>query len=102
MNPIQGLHHLTVMASDPQKNVDFFTQVLGQRLVKVTVNFDDPTTYHFYFGDRDGTPGSLLTFFSWPGSNRGRQGDGQAAVTALAIVPGAVGFWMERFIRLII
>ena len=94
-----GIHHVTAIASDPQRNLDFYAGVLGMRLVKRTVNFDDPTTYHFYFGDREGAPGSLLTFFSWPGSNRGRQGDGQAAVTSLAIVPSAVGFWMERFIQ---
>lgn len=94
-----GIHHVTAIASDPQQNLDFYAGVLGMRLVKRTVNFDDPTTYHFYFGDRDGTPGSILTFFPWPGSRRGRQGAGQAAVTAFAILPSAVGFWMERFIK---
>jgi catechol 2,3-dioxygenase-like lactoylglutathione lyase family enzyme len=95
----QGIHHVTAIASDPQQNLDFYAGVLGMRLVKRTVNFDDPTTYHFYFGDRDGNPGSILTFFPWPGSRRGRQGAGQAAVVAFAILPSAVGFWMERFIK---
>ncbi|MEJ7758329.1 MAG: ring-cleaving dioxygenase [Gemmatimonadaceae bacterium] len=94
-----GIHHVTAIASDPQRNLDFYAGVLGMRLVKRTVNFDDPTTYHFYFGDTDGTPGSILTFFPWPGSRRGRQGAGQIAVTSFAILPGSVGFWIERFIR---
>ena len=61
--PIEGIHHVTAIASDPQRNLDFFTEVLGLRLVKRTVNFDDPGTYHFYFGDEVGTPGTILTFF---------------------------------------
>jgi glyoxalase family protein len=73
--------------------------VLGLRLVKRTVNFDDPGTYHFYFGDEVGTPGSILTFFPWPGSHKGRQGPGQVAVTSFAIMPGSVGFWIERLVR---
>lgn len=94
-----GIHHVTAIASDPQRNLDFYAGVLGLRLVKRTVNFDDPTTYHFYFGDGEGTPGSILTFFPWPGSRRGRQGAGQVGVTSFAILPSAVGFWIERFIR---
>ena len=94
-----GIHHVTAIASDPQRNLDFYSGVLGMRLVKRTVNFDDPTTYHFYFGDSEGSPGSILTFFPWPGSRRGRQGAGQVAVTSFSILPGAVGFWIERFIR---
>ena len=94
-----GIHHVTAIASDPQANLDFYAGVLGMRLVKRTVNFDDPTTHHFYYGDEAGTPGSLLTFFPWPGSRRGRQGAGQAAVVSFAILPSSVGFWMERFIR---
>lgn len=94
-----GIHHVTAIASDPQKNLDFYAGVLGMRLVKRTVNFDDPTTYHFYFGDAEGNPGSILTFFPWPGSRRGRQGAGQVAVTAFSILPSSVGFWIERFIK---
>ena len=65
-----GIHHVTAIASDPQRNLEFYSGVLGMRMVKRTVNFDDPTTYHFYFGDGEGSPGSILTFFPWPGSRR--------------------------------
>jgi glyoxalase family protein len=94
-----GIHHVTGIASDPQRNLDFYAGVLGLRLVKRTVNFDDPTTYHFYFGDDQGSPGSILTFFPWPDARRGRQGGGQVAVTSFAILPSSVGFWIERFIK---
>jgi len=94
-----GIHHVTGIASDPQRNLDFYAGVLGLRLVKRTVNFDDPTTYHFYFGDTEGTPGSIMTFFPWPDARRGRQGAGQIAVASFAILPSSVGFWIERFIR---
>ena len=67
--PILGIHHVTAIAGDPQRNFDFYARVLGLRLVKKTVNFDDPQTYHFYFGDGEGRPGSLLTFFPWPGAH---------------------------------
>src|SRR5688500_11783785 len=73
---VGGIHHVTAIASDPQRNLDFYAGLLGLRLVKRTVNFDDPGTYHFYFGDETGTPGSLLTFFPWPGAHRGRPGPG--------------------------
>ena len=69
--PIVGLHHVTAIASNPQANLDFYTQVLGLCFVKRTVNFDDPGTYHFYFGDDLGSPGTILTFFPWPHANRG-------------------------------
>lgn len=96
---ILGIHHVTAIASDPQRNLDFYTRVLGLRFVKRTVNFDDPGTYHLYFGDEVGTPGSILTFFPWPGAGPGRQGPGQVAVTAFAVVPRSLGFWMEQLIR---
>ena len=99
MSAVLGLHHVTAIAGDPQRNLVFYVGVLGLRLVKRTVNFDDPETYHFYFGDEVGTPGSILTFFPWPGARSGRQGTGQVAVTSLAILPGAVGFWVERLVR---
>jgi glyoxalase family protein len=73
---IPGLHRVTVMTGAPQRNLDFYAGVLGLRLVKRTVNFDDPGTYHFYFGDAIGTPGAILTFFPWTGAFRGRQGEG--------------------------
>src|SRR6476646_390575 len=94
-----GIHHVTAIASDPQKNLDFYAGVLGLRLVKRTVNFDDPTTYHFYFGDSEGNPGSICTVFPWPDARRGRQGAGQIAVASFAILPSSVGFWIERFIK---
>ena len=94
---IVGLHHVTAIASDPQRNVDFYVGLLGLRLVKRTVNFDDPGTYHFYFGDARGTPGTILTFFPWPGARRGRRGVGQIETTAFAISPASAGYWLDRF-----
>ncbi len=99
MTTILGIHHVTAIASDPQRNLDFYGGVLGLRLVKRTVNFDDPQTYHLYYGDETGTPGSIMTFFPWPGARRGRQGVGQLAVTSFAILPSALGFWVERLLR---
>jgi predicted esterase/catechol 2,3-dioxygenase-like lactoylglutathione lyase family enzyme len=95
---VLGIHHVTAIASDPQRTLDFYAGALGLRLVKRTVNFDDPQTYHFYFGDETGTPGTILTFFPWPGAHRGRQGAGQVAVTAFAARPAALGFWVERLL----
>ena len=69
MRDIKGLHHVTAIASEPQLNIDFYTGVLGLRLVKLTVNFDDPTTYHLYYGDGQGHPGTILTFFPWSPSS---------------------------------
>jgi glyoxalase family protein len=94
--PVSGLHHVTAIASDPQRNLDFYTGLLGLRLVKLTVNFDDPGAYHFYYGDALGRPGTILTFFSWPGAQQGHVGAGQVAATALAIPPEAVDFWAAR------
>jgi glyoxalase family protein len=93
---IPGLHHVTAIASDPQRNLDFYVGLLGLRFVKRTVNFDDPGTYHFYFGDRRGTPGTILTFFPWPGARRGIRGTGQVEATAFAIPPDSIGYWLER------
>lgn len=95
-NKIPGLHHVTAIASDPQRNLDFYVGLLGLRFVKRTVNFDDPGTYHFYFGDRRGTPGTILTFFPWPGVRRGIRGTGQVEATAFSIPPNSIGFWLER------
>jgi len=96
---VLGIHHVTAIASDPQRNLDFYVGLLGLRLVKRTVNFDDPETYHLYYGDEVGTPGSIMTFFPWPGARPGRQGTGQVAVTAFAVLPRALGFWVERLVR---
>ena len=99
MSSVLGIHHVTAIASDPQRNLDFYAGFLGLRLVKRTVNFDDPETYHLYYGDETGTPGSIMTFFPWPGARRGAQGSGQVAVTAFSVLPGAIGFWVERLVR---
>lgn len=96
LTPIPGLHHITAIASDPQRNLDFYTQVLGLRFVKRTINFDDPGTYHFYFGDDVGAPGTILTFFPWPGAERGRVGAGEVIATAFSIPAGSLAFWPER------
>ena len=93
---LHGIHHITAIASDPQRNLDFYTELLGLRLVKRTVNFDDPSAYHFYFGDRIGTPGTILTFFPWPGARRGSRGTGQVVSTSFAISPSALDFWRDR------
>lgn len=96
-NKILGLHHITAIAGNAQRNFDFYTKVLGQRLVKKTVNFDDPGTYHFYFGNEQGTPGTILTFFPWEGISKGRTGTGMATEIAYTVPAGSISFWKERF-----
>jgi glyoxalase family protein len=93
---ILGIHHITAIAGDPQRNIDFYIGLLGLRLVKVTVNFDDPGSYHFYYGDGQGTPGTILTFFAWPGARQGRRGNGQVTATSFAAPQGSLAFWRER------
>ena len=93
---ILGIHHITAIAGDPQTNLDFCTGVLGLRLVKLTVNFDDPGTYHLYYGDGLGHPGTILTFFPWPHAPQGRRGAGQVTQAAFAIPEPAVDFWAAR------
>jgi glyoxalase family protein len=94
---LRGIHHITAIASDPQRNVDFYTQILGLRFAKRTVNFDDPSTYHFYFGDRTGRPGTAITFFAWPGARRGTRGTGQVIATSFAIPASSIDYWKSRF-----
>lgn len=96
MDGIGGLHHVTAIAGEPQVNIDFYAGVLGLRLVKLTVNFDDPTTYHLYYGDGQGHPGTILTFFPWPGASRGRIGTGQLTVTSFAVPEKSLPYWRER------
>lgn len=96
---IPGIHHITAIATDAQQNVDFYAGVLGLRLVKQTVNFDDPGTYHLYFGDKKGDPGTILTFFPWMHVQRGRRGTGQATAISFAVPPESFGFWIERLTR---
>lgn len=96
MNAITGLHHVTAIAGDPQRNIDFYMGFLGLRLVKLTVNYDDPETYHLYYGDGIGRPGTIMTFFPWPGAPKGRKGTGQLTTTSFAIPEGAIDFWVKR------
>src|SRR5882672_7831207 len=96
---ISGIHHVTAICSSAQANIDFFTSVLGLRLVKLTVNFDDPHSYHFYYGDTEGHPGTILTFFAWPGAARGRLGHGQIVSTAFSVPVESLGYWSDRFRR---
>lgn len=94
--PPTGLHHVTAIATEPQANADFYYTALGLRLVKTTVNFDDPGTYHLYFGTEAGAPGTLITFFPWPGAPRGRRGAGQTTTVAFSIPQGSVGWWRQH------
>src|SRR5699024_2943355 len=98
---ISGIHHITAIVGHPQENVDFYASVLGLRLVKKTINFDDPDTYHLYFGDKAGNPGSIITFFPWlvkanQVDYNGKIGNGQVGVTSYAVPPGALSFWEKR------
>src|SRR5206468_1256071 len=94
--PLLGIHHVTAIVDDPQENIDFYTQVLGLRLVKQTVNFDDPYTYHLYYGDDQGRPGTIVTFFPWPGGGRGSRGTWQISAIAFTVPAGALSFWQAR------
>src|SRR5215471_898184 len=96
MHGIEGLHHVTAIAGEPQTNVNFYTGVLGLRLVKLTVNFDDPQTYHLYYGDGQGHPGTIMTFFPWLGAMGGRIGTGQLTVTSFAVPEKSLPYWRER------
>lgn len=98
-NSVKGFHHITAIAGDAKRNLTFYTEVLGLRLVKKTVNFDDPGTYHFYFGDETGTPGTILTFFPWEGVPKGRQGTGMATEVGYSVPAGSLPFWKERLAR---
>lgn len=99
-NKILGLHHITAIAGDAKRNLDFYTKVLGLRLVKRTVNFDDPGTYHFYFGDEVGTPGSILTFFPWTNVRQGFAGTGMATDIGYSVPKDSLEFWLDRFKQL--
>ncbi|CAN5368707.1 ring-cleaving dioxygenase [soil metagenome] len=96
-NKVLGLHHITAIAGDAQKNYDFYTGILGLRMVKKTVNFDDPQTYHFYFGDEVGSPGSILTFFPWKNVRQGKEGAGMATEIGYSVPRGSLEFWKDRF-----
>jgi glyoxalase family protein len=94
-----GIHHVTAIAGPAQRNLDFYTRTLGLRFVKKTVNFDDPGTYHFYFGDETGSPGTILTFFPWEHAAPGRLGVGETQETVFRVPEGAIGYWTHRFIE---
>lgn len=93
---LSGLHHVTAITGDAQKNINFYSGVLGLRLVKLTVNFDDPTSYHLYYGDELGRPGTILTFFAWTGAFSGRIGPPQVTATAFSVPSQALGYWSKR------
>lgn len=96
-NKILGIHHITAIAGPAQRNFDFYTGILGLRFVKKTVNFDDPGTYHFYYGDEKGTPGTILTFFPWTYVKQGLVGTGMATEIGYAVPAGSLEFWTKRF-----
>ncbi len=93
-----GIHHVTAISGPARRNVDFYTRVLGLRLVKKTVNFDDPSTYHLYYGDEAGRPGTIITFFPWEHVAPGRLGVGETSETAFRVPRGAIGYWTHRFV----
>lgn len=96
MAALRGIHHVTAICGDVQRNVDFYAGLLGLRLVKKTVNFDDPGSYHLYYGDRLGTPGTLLTFFAWPDAPRGQAGAGEPIALAFEVPAGSLAWWERR------
>ncbi|RAJ10883.1 glyoxalase family protein [Chitinophaga skermanii] len=96
-NKIKGLHHITAIATEAQVNYDFYTRILGLRLVKKTVNFDDPGTYHFYYGNEVGAPGTILTFFPWTGIQQGKVGTGMASEIGYAVPQGSLHAWEDWF-----
>lgn len=98
-NRILGIHHITAIAGNAQRNFDFYTKVLGLRLVKKTVNFDDPGTYHLYYGNEVGSPGTILTFFPWERVRQGRNGAGMATEIGYSVPASSLHFWQERFKR---
>lgn len=99
MKLVNGIHHVTALASGPQENVDFYAGILGLRLVKKTINFDAPDVYHFYYGNEIGAPGTILTFFPYSGLVRGRHGKGELTVTAFSIPRNGLTYWMERLTK---
>lgn len=96
-NKVLGIHHITAIAGYAKRNYDFYTKILGLRFIKKTVNFDDPKTYHFYFGDEVGSPGTILTFFPWEGIPRGKQGSGMPTEIGYSVPEKSLDFWTERF-----
>ena len=98
-SPIVGLHHVIAIASDAERNLDFYTAIMGLRFVKRTVNFDDPGSYHFYFGDDGGAPGTILTFFPWPGASRGHAGAGEVSRISFSVPLSSIDFWEQHLLE---
>src|SRR4051794_12776560 len=96
MQKTAGIHHITAMVNDAQRNIDFYAGVLGLRLIKKTINFDRPEVYHLYFGNETGDPGTVITFFPWAKQLKGRIGTGQVGVTSYIIPTGSINFWEKR------
>src|SRR5882724_474419 len=96
---MSGIHHVTAISGAPERNLDFYARVLGLRLVKKTVNFDDPGTYHLYYGDEHGSPGTILTFFPWAHAAQGRLGIGETQETAFRVPAASIGYWTHRFVE---
>jgi glyoxalase family protein len=94
---IFGIHHVTAITSDPQRNIDFYSNTLGLRFVKLTVNQDDPTSYHLYYGDELGRPGTILTFFHWPDAPKGHRGTSEVIATSFLIPENSINYWIDRF-----
>ena len=96
---VKGIHHITAISGDPQKNLEFYSGFLGLRFIKKTVNFDDPYTYHLYYGNETGDPGTIITFFPW-GENamKGRRGNGQVTTVSYCAPLSGIEFWLKRFI----
>jgi glyoxalase family protein len=94
---IFGIHHVTAITSNAQRNIDFYTNNLGLRFVKLTVNQDDPTSYHLYYGDELGRPGTILTFFHWPEAPRGHRGTSEVVATSFLIPENSINYWIDRF-----
>lgn len=97
---LNGVHHITAMASDPQANYDFYTQTLGMRFIKKTVNFDAPDVYHLYYADEVGTPGTVLTFFPFPDARRGKRGTGEITVVSFSVPSNSLQYWVDRLANL--
>ncbi|WP_313237208.1 VOC family protein [Sporosarcina ureae] len=96
MEAIKKIHHISAIVGDPNENLKFYRDVLGLRLIKQTVNFDDPGVYHLYFGDHNETPGTVITFFPWTNNNHGRKGSGQVGRIAFRVSKGSMGYWKEH------
>src|SRR5699024_12621295 len=100
MNQTNGIHHITAIAGNPQQNYEFYTQVLGLRLVKKTVNFDDPATYHLYYGNEAGEAGTVLTFFPWEPLHNGKPDRGHAGAGGVSVPTPSKQVWIDRLGKL--